>query len=156
MGILASAPAPASATGVDTDAGGTSKVVTHFCTASFAHIVVPIPAHRSPNVVFNDELQLHMRLRPVHHMKREEVDEGGEGRIVGTPAGEEVDDGPERLNAFNVNSGRVVRWLIGCNGVLVKQGYRRRCEVAERADRGCTESRKVAGTILRASRVRSA
>jgi hypothetical protein len=103
------APAPASATGVDTDAGGTSKVVTHFCTALFVHMVVPIPAHCSPGVVFNDELQLHVRLRPVYHMKREEADEGGEGRIVGTPAGEEVDDGPESWKAVNVNSRRAVR-----------------------------------------------
>jgi hypothetical protein len=41
---------------------------------------------------------------------------------VGTPAIEEVDDGPERLKAVNVNSRRVVRWLIGCDGVLVKTG----------------------------------
>jgi hypothetical protein len=120
MGRLA--PAPASATGVDTEAGGTSKEVTHFCTALFAHTVVPIPAHSSPNVVFIDELQLHVRLRPVYHMKREEADEGGEGRIVGTPAREEDDDGPESWKAVNVNSRRVVMWLIGCDGVLVKTG----------------------------------
>jgi hypothetical protein len=48
------------------------------------------------------------------------VDEGEEGRIVSTPAREEVDDGPESLKAFNVNGRRVVRWLIGSDGVLVK------------------------------------
>jgi hypothetical protein len=50
------------------------------------------------------------------------VDEGEKGRIVSTPAGEEVDDGLESLKAVNVSSRRVVRCLIGCNGVLVKTG----------------------------------
>jgi hypothetical protein len=41
---------------------------------------------------------------------------------VGTPAEKEVDDGLESLKAVNVNSRRVARWLIECNGVLVETG----------------------------------
>jgi hypothetical protein len=66
MGRLA--PAPASATGVDTDAGGTSKLVTHLYAALFAYIFVFILAHHSPNVVFIEDLQLHVCLWPAYHM----------------------------------------------------------------------------------------
>jgi hypothetical protein len=130
--------------------------VTHFCTALFAYIFVFILAHHSPNVVFIDELQLHMRLRPVYHMKREEADEGGEGRIVGTPAEEENDDGPERLNAFNVNSRSIVRWLIGCNGVLVETGISEEVRNSRNSRNRLYRKLKVAGTILRAGRDRRA